>query len=898
LPNGTVVSGSNTFDIPINAFSAYTIEKTANRTQITAAGQVTTYTISVRNTGDAALSNVVVTDPMFALLGTKQGDLNNNNKLDLNETWTYTQNFTVSQAILDANGNNVVAYPGMLSNTASVRATNIGGTVMPTQTSTLLIPLNTTSSFIITKTANQTQITAAGQVVTYTLTVMNTGTNAVRSVVVTDPMLTSIAGPTGDVAPTGVLDLNETWVYTGNYTVKQSDLDNNGNITPNGQLSNTVNVTANKPDGTSAGSASAILNIPLSPAASFALKKTSNVTSVNKAGDLITYTVTARNTGAVAVNSLVISDPMLNLAYASGDTNTNGKLDLTETWVYSGTYRVTQADIDNNGNGTVGKLINEVTATARNASGNLLPEVKASRSVDVLSTAAYAITKASPTVNITKAGQAVPYIITVTNRGTVAIENVRVTDPLLSATPLVLTTGDANLDGKLDVNETWNYIGTYIATQSMIDNRGNGITLDRLVNTATINGNSPIGAIATLNSNTVSIPVVPVNAFAIAKTSATASITAPGQIVPYTITVTNTGDAALSNIIVNDSMLSSGALTLTNGDANNNNKLDVGEIWSYTYSYTVTQADIDQNGNTNLKGVLSNTATVSANTASGTALGNLTATKVIPLSSSSSFTVDKSSDRASITKAGDVVNYTITVTNTGNTSINNVAVVDPLLGNSTNTVNGGDLNTNNILDVAEVWIYKGSYTVTQADIDNNGNSLAGSNISSLGNLINIATVTGKKPDGSTAGTVSATNLVPIQPAASFVLTKTSDVTQVSKLGDQVVYTVTARNTGDVAINTLIINDPMLNLGYLSGDLNGNGKLDVNETWTYRGTYTVKQSDIDNNGNGITLGKLVNRVTANGRKPDGSSIPEVDANHALDVNFVATMNVQKTTSTKQ
>ncbi|RZK74104.1 MAG: DUF11 domain-containing protein, partial [Pedobacter sp.] len=506
--------------------------------------------------------------------------------------------------------------------------------------------------------------------------------------------------------------------------------------------------------------------------------------------------------------------------------------------------------------------------------------------------------KASPTASITKAGQAVPYIITVTNRGTVAISNVRVTDALLSATPLVLTTGDANSDGKLDVNETWNYIGTYTATQSMIDSRGNGITLGRLVNTATVNGSSPSGAMAPLNSNTVAIPVVPVNAFAIAKTSSTVAITAPGQVVEYTISVTNTGDAALSNIVVNDSMLASATLTLTNGDANNNNKLDVNETWNYVYNYTVTQADIDQNGNTALKGVLSNTATLTGNTANGTALGGLTATKIIPLSSSSSFTVDKSSDRASITKAGDVVNYTITVTNTGNTSINNVAVVDPLLTTGVNSVSGGDINLNGVLDVNEVWTYRGSYTVTQADIDNNGNSLSGSNISSLGNLINIATVTGNKPDGSTAGTVSATNLVPIQPLASYVLTKTSDLTQVSKLGDQVVYTVTARNTGAVAINTLIINDPMLNLGYLSGDLNGNGKLDVNETWTYRGTYTVKQSDIDNNGNGVTLGKLVNRVTANGRKPDGSSIPEVNANHALDVNFVATMNVQKTTSTKQ
>ena len=38
-----------------------------------------------------------------------------------------------------------------------------------------------------------------------------------------------------------------------------------------------------------------------------------------------------------------------DLAYASGDTNNDDELDVDETWTYTGSYTVTQSDIDNGG---------------------------------------------------------------------------------------------------------------------------------------------------------------------------------------------------------------------------------------------------------------------------------------------------------------------------------------------------------------------------------------------------------------------------------------------------------------------------------------------------------------------------------------------------------------------
>ena len=60
--------------------------------------------------------------------------------------------------------------------------------------------------------------------------------------------------------------------------------------------------------------------------------------------------------------------------------------------------------------------------------------------------------------------------------------------------------------------------------------------------------------------------------------------------------------------------------------------------------------------------------------------------------------------------------------------------------------------------------------------------------------------------------------------------KTSDK-QVYVVGDTVIWTVTITNDGEVAI-TPSLSDPMGTPTLGSGDTNGNGVLDVGETWVY------------------------------------------------------------------
>ena len=76
---------------------------------------------------------------------------------------------------------------------------------------------------------------------------------------------------------------------------------------------------------------------------------------------------------------------------------------------------------------------------------------------------------------------------------------------------------------------------------------------------------------------------------------------------------------------------------------------------------------------------------------------------------------------AVVNGAGDVINYTITVANTGNTTLTGVVVTDPN-ADAGSIVRGADVVGDNdgLLEVGETWGYTAAHTVTQAEIDSNG----------------------------------------------------------------------------------------------------------------------------------------------------------------------------------
>jgi gliding motility-associated-like protein/uncharacterized repeat protein (TIGR01451 family) len=83
----------------------------------------------------------------------------------------------------------------------------------------------------------------------------------------------------------------------------------------------------------------------------------------------------------------------------------------------------------------------------------------------------------------------------------------------------------------------------------------------------------------------------------------------------------------------------------------------------------------------------------------------------------------------------------------------------------------------------------------------------------------------------------------IDPKISLV--KKADKTNFEAAGEVIHYNLTVKNIGNGSLKSIKVSDPMLtdSATYLSGDLNANAKLDVNEEWLYSASYTVTNADV-------------------------------------------------------
>ncbi|MBF8151091.1 gliding motility-associated C-terminal domain-containing protein, partial [Winogradskyella sp. F6397] len=349
-----------------------------------------------------------------------------------------------------------------------------------------------------------------------------------------------------------------------------------------------------------------------------------------------------------------------------------------------------------------------------------------------------------------------------------------------------------------------------------------------------------------------------------------------GETITYNFTVTNQGQATITDVVLTDDMLG-GELTLASGDDNGDNILDVDEVWLYAASYTITQADIDT-------GMVSNQALVTGTSSTdGSTLEDLSDDDTVfedditdtelPLEAGiavikTGVFYDENSD--GYANLGETITYNFTVTNQGQTTITYVVLTDDMLGGEL-TLASGDDNGDNILDVDEVWLYAASYTITQADID-------------AGMVSNQALVTGtSSSDGSTLEDLSDDDTVfedditdtelPLE--ASIAVIKTAifndeNSDDCSNVGETITYSFTVTNEGNVSVRNIELIDDMLGgvLSLVSGDDNEDEELDVNETWIYAGEYTLTQADID-------AGMVSNQAVLSGESSlDGSILTDL------------------------
>ncbi len=244
------------------------------------------------------------------------------------------------------------------------------------------------------------------------------------------------------------------------------------------------------------------------------------------------------------------------------------------------------------------------------------------------------------------------------------------------------------------------------------------------------------------------------------------------------------------------------------------------------------------------------TGSVSANApASDTTQPTVSATSnqvTVKIVANPKMTLTKTASAPLVSAAGQTVTYNFAVTNVGNVTLDNIAINDVLTAPSS----GSGLSPIHcpfvVLAVGGSENCTATYTVSQADMDN-------------GKITDTATASITYGDTKVTSNGSSVT-IPATQNPSLVLTKSTDTTEVSQVGQEVTYSFLVKNTGNVTVNALAIDDqqsaPSLNSG-LSGFRCPQVSLAPGASETCTDTYSVSQKD-------LVHGSITDTATAGGQ----------------------------------
>ena len=217
--------------------------------------------------------------------------------------------------------------------------------------------------------------------------------------------------------------------------------------------------------------------------------KTASPLSLPSGPGLVTYTYTLRNIGTVPVTSItMLGDTCSPIILVSGDSNSDGKLDVSETWTHRCSTTLTKTHT------------NIVTATgwANNISATDIANATVVVGLPVVPPLIH-VTKVPSPLLLGAGGGAVTYKYTVTNPGTVPLSDVSIADDKCTGLPgrVLGHPGDLNKNNLLESNEAWSFTCKTSLTKTttnigIASGNANGLTAkDFAIATVVVNTTTP-----------------------------------------------------------------------------------------------------------------------------------------------------------------------------------------------------------------------------------------------------------------------------------------------------------------------------------------------------------------------------------------------------------------------
>ncbi|MGW8482599.1 DUF7507 domain-containing protein, partial [Microbacterium sp. NPDC055903] len=671
------------------------LEKTGDESFVP--GEEYTYTITVTNDGAGDSSGSVVTDDLPAGL---QSPASSTDGCEI-----AAGVLTCSVGPLEVGASTVITVTGVAAaNATSASLTNsasvIGNEEDPDETNNTatFTPAAPAPELTLVKSADTELASEAGQVITYSFEVTNTGNVPVSDISIAEGEFSG-AGTLGEVVcPAGAAELAPAAVVVceAEYTVVQADLTGD-------PIENSATAEGVAPGGAAVVSEPSAESVPtLLPAPALSLVKSADTELATEAGQVITYSFEVTNTGNVPVSDITITEGDFSGAGTLGEVVCPaGAAELAPEAVVvcEAEYTVVQADL------TGDPIENSATAEGLAPGGAEVVSATSEETVPTaLSEPALSLVKSADTELASEAGQVITYSFEVTNTGNVPVSDITITEGDFSGAgtlgEVVCPEGAAELaPGAVVVCEA-----EYTVVQA-------DLTGDPIENAATAEGLAPGGAEIVSDPSEESVPtLLPAPELTLVKSADTELASEAGQVITYSFEVTNTGNVPVSDITITEGDFSGagtlGEVVCAEGAA----ELAPEAVVVCEAEYTVVQADLTGDP-------ITNSATAEGVAPGGAEIVSDPSEESVPtLLPAPELSLVKSSETELAAEAGQVIVYTFEVTNTGNVPVSGVSIAE---GEFSGAGTLGEVvcpEAAALLAPGDVVICEAEYTVVQADL--------------------------------------------------------------------------------------------------------------------------------------------------------------------------------------
>ena len=391
------------------------------------------------------------------------------------------------------------------------------------------------------------------------------------------------------------------------------------------------------------------------PQAVLLLEKTASTDIFSYVGETITYSylITNSPSSSLSVENYRVTDDRLSVSCPSTPKELNRGASVTCTAVET----VEQADID------AGYITNHAVAyaeTCLRCGGKTIQSNQATVTVNAVYNPAISIVKTADKASFSTVGEEITYSYVVKNTGNVSLNSLSVIDDKnITVTCLVST---------LAAGQETTCTAKYYITQDDMD-------AGSVTNLGTATANSAGGQVSDDDDETITTSNQQ-PALALVKLATPKVYGNVGEVITYTYELTNVGNVTLTGpFVVNDDKLP--GINIDCGSATTVLPPLTGETISCSEDYTITQTDLDN-------GSVVNVASATGLFKETTVTSNQDTQTVTATGEGARLAIDKSVNPIIYYEEGQVLNYTYTVTNTGNVTLTNIFVDDDKLGDINN----------------------------------------------------------------------------------------------------------------------------------------------------------------------------------------------------------------------